>query len=57
MTIETMETIFDSYMSHLITWEEAIELLQNHCDMDTEEAEGVVEAWDCNKAEQKFSTQ
>lgn len=46
MTIITMETIFDSYMSHVITWEEAIEQLQDNCDMDTEEAKMIVDAWD-----------
>lgn len=45
MKIVTMETIFDSYMAGLITWEEAIEQLQDNCDMDTEEAERIVEGW------------
>jgi len=46
MTITlTVEIIFESYMVNIITWEEAIELLQDNCDMDTEDAEALVEAW------------
>ena len=42
----TMETIFDSYINELITYEEAMELLQDHCDMDTEDAQRIIEAWE-----------
>jgi len=42
----TMETIFDNYINELITHEEASELLQDHCDMDTEDAELIIEGWD-----------
>ena len=41
----TMETIFESYKAEIITWEEAMELLQDHCDMDTEDAQAVIEGW------------
>lgn len=42
----TIETIFDSYINKLITNEEALELLQDHCDMDTEDAEAIIKGWD-----------
>ena len=42
----TMETIFESYKAAIITWEEALELLQDNCDMDTEEAENIIKGWD-----------
>lgn len=41
----TMETIYENFISGIITWEEAIELLENNCDMDTEEASAIVDGW------------
>lgn len=46
MIVVTMETIFDSYSNGLITHEEALELLQDNCDMDTEDAEAIIAGWD-----------
>lgn len=42
----TMETIFDSYINGLIIHEEASDLLQDNCDMDTEDAERIISGWD-----------
>ena len=55
--IVSMETIFDSYVLHLISYEEAIELLQDNCSLDTEDAQHIVNAWDNNKSDQKWATQ